>query len=58
MSGTRTYPDNWDNCVNLKGSYGNIISEMTIYKVDALSVTVHEVVHVASQNLTILSFRM
>ena len=28
MSGTRTYPDNWDNCVNLKGSYRNIISEM------------------------------
>ena len=28
MSGTKTYPDNWDNCVNLKGSYGNIISEM------------------------------
>lgn len=28
MSGARTYTDNWDNCVNLKGSYGNIISEM------------------------------
>ena len=28
MSRARTYTDNWDNCVNLKGSYGNIISEM------------------------------